>query len=275
MSCQTLSRCHKFAVMYLPVRLFRLRRLIILASASALFKLVSNQIDLFYGTKSNDACQVLGYAAVSGYGGSLCFVYFGLWLRQASLQSLNALCHLPRKKIRLACSWALLVVMVVAFAVLFFLNFVTMALSASPYGCIFSDIGKVSQSARSSAGLVFTFVFQPAFAALLLYPLLKKMPSQRRKTIRSETAYKNAMRVYRLIKRCLITLLIITVSDIGTIIASFKLETSPVIVLAMVYDLNAFIGIASLLFSFADWRKRLGFRTNRNDSNQPTSASSS
>ena len=253
----------------------RLRRLTILAGASALLKAFSNQIDLFFGARSDVDCQVFGCAAVIGYGGSLCFIYVVLWLRQDQLQQLAVLRHLPGRRFRLLLSRVLLIAMLFAFFVLFILNFVTLSVDASAQGCVFTDIGKVSQSVRSTAGLLFTGLFHPAFAALLTYPLIKSNSAVTEAMKGSESANRKTERTRKLIKRVLATLLVVAATDAATIAASYWMETFPAIRIALVYDLNALVGVASLLFSFSDWRKRLRFCRLRHQQTDQTASMSS
>ncbi|XP_004226921.2 uncharacterized protein LOC101242726 [Ciona intestinalis] len=248
-----------------------LRYFTILCTLCAVLKVLVNQIDLFWGTKSSIACTLFSITAICGYGGSLFFIYIILWLRQYIVQSHSALRHLPHRNIRVYGGRVLLGVMLILFGSLFLLNFVTIKVKPSPGGCVFADSGEVSQSVRSLAGLIFTIVFQPAFAVLLLYPLLKKLPSHRRPKLTSasmRSAHPGVKKcnsvehVKSLIRRTLIAIALVTVSDIGAIVATFLLEKQPIIFVALAYDANAFVGIVSAIYSFSDWRQRfLGKKT--------------
>lgn len=229
----------------------RLRWITIFACMCALMKASANQLDLFLGTKNPTACQVYGYASICGYGGNLFFVMLFLWLRQASVHAHPTLKILSGTKFLTLFSRLLLILLLLAFVVLFVLNFVTVQVTPSPYGCIFSDLGQVSQSTRSAAGLVFTAFFQPALALLLLYPFLKQLPKHNRPMPRQS-------KIRNVIRRSLITLCVIIITDVGTLVASFLLQFKPCIWISSVYDVNSLVGVLSIICANADWRFRLG-----------------
>nr|CAB3263102.1 uncharacterized protein LOC101242726 [Phallusia mammillata] len=242
-----------------PTSKIWLRRFTILACINALIKSATNEIDLFLGSKSVKGCLAFAYLTVCAYGGSLFFITMFLWLRQATVQSHRSLRSLPGTKIRIRFGRFLLILLILVFIALFILSFVTMRVKPSTHGCIFADIGMVSQSARSTAGLAFTLFFQPAFAILLLYPFLKKLP----KSSSQNPTMTCQPKIMNVIKRSLITLLVIIITDIGTIVASFLLVTKPCVWLSVVYDANSLIGVLSVIIAYPNWRVRLALNRAR------------
>lgn len=101
-----------------------LRMMSLSAATFALWKCLSLQMDMFWGTTTIALCTVFTYFTVSFNGMSLISVYLLLWLRQWAVHSHPALQHLPVKRLR-RISWLLLGLMIVTFIALCLFFYIT------------------------------------------------------------------------------------------------------------------------------------------------------
>lgn len=130
---------------------------------------------------------------------------------------------------------------------------------------MFADEGTISQGARSGSGIIFTCLFQPALFCLMCYPLLKHTIT-RRKAFGIRNSRRRAIgkpldegeqKIYHIIRRLMISVVLVTISDIGGVIGAFLLEEHPVFYIGIVYDVNITFGAYVITWSFVNWRQRM------------------
>lgn len=141
---------------------------------------------------------------------------------------------------------------------------------------MFADEGTISQGVRSGSGIIFTGIFQPALFCLMCYPLLKHTMN-RRKAFGIRSSRRRAIgkpldegeqKIYGIIRRLMVSVVLVTVSDIGGVVGAFLLEQHPVFYIGLVYDVNITFGAYVITWSFTNWRQRmLPFTTQKEKNN--------
>ena len=134
-----------------------------------------------------------------------------------------------------------------------------------PRGCTFVE-GVISQGIRSGSGIVFAALFQPALFCLMCYPMLTHI-LKRRKALgiaNEENQQKTTKslgvgetKIHKIIRRLMISLILVTISDVGAVIGAFLLQQYPVFYIGLVYDVNITFGAYVITWSFKNWRQRI------------------
>ena len=223
------------------------RWLCLAAAVLILMHFVSELLEIHGGQTSDVLCDRIRHVKAIFQCGAIACLYLVLWLRQRQFYRMPAFKHLCGKTMRIF-SFAVVVIMAMAFIITITLYLATRVYASSFRGCII----KYSTIWVKLPGVflfVFTTTFQVMLVGLLIYPLYKhglhsSLPGcgkQMQQIKRVSVAAIVAVGTTMLINILSLTVLEQTYGALGQIAHGFDI----------------LVTFLSILFSFNDWRARL------------------
>ncbi|XP_077971752.1 uncharacterized protein LOC144425869 [Styela clava] len=229
--------------------LANLERMCIAGAVFTTLRIASEQLQLFFGGKSDFLCTVILKVHIVLYSLPIASIYTFLWARQRIMYRHPSMRLFSSKRTQFA-SWYIIFTLFNGFIATAVLFLTTRSYTKSDFGCALKNTS-IPKFIPWLILIGTTVISQTLLLALFLYPLV------RHRKVMKTAQLDNQMTdtVKPVIKRVFLVTLVCVLSDV--IAALVTLATSNILISNIFYDINLLVNMFGICFSFADWKNRL------------------